>query len=112
MNLDEGMVSAHTIAELYAVLTTLPFRPILQPSIVRQLIVHNIYSQMTVIVLSENDYMAIVDHLVGHSLIGGITYDALVMWAAKKSEADQIVTLNPKDFQRVMPEMADKIVIP
>lgn len=109
---DQGVVSAHTIAELYAVLTTLPLRPILQPHAVRELIEHNVISQMEVVTLARNDYIDVLDHLVEQSLTGGITYDALIAWVARKSEVDCIVTLNPKDFKRVLPLLGDKVIVP
>jgi predicted HicB family RNase H-like nuclease len=40
------------------------------------------------------------------------SYDALIMWAAKKCGADQIITLNLKDFRRSRPEMAGIVIIP
>ncbi len=109
---DEGYVAAHTIAELYAVLTTLAFRPILKPAVVREMIEHNVTSRMRVITLTQEDYKDIITHLTDLSLIGGVTYDALIMWAAKKCGADQLMTLNPKDFRRVLPEMAEIVVVP
>ena len=44
--------------------------------------------------------------------VGGATYDALIIHAALKANADQILTLNTRDFRRVYPELADKIVAP
>jgi hypothetical protein len=34
------------------------------------------------------------------------------MQAATKANPDQILTLNPSDFQRVCPELADRVVVP
>lgn len=42
----------------------------------------------------------------------GVTYDALILYAALKAEADQMLTLNEKDFRRIYPELTDKISSP
>lgn len=65
---------------------------------------------MEVITLTQKDYIEAIDHLVEQSLTGGVTYDALIMWVAHKSEVDRVVTLNPKDFKRVLRELADKVI--
>jgi len=62
--------------------------------------------------LSDKDYAAVIDHLSGLGIVGGATYDALILHAALKADADQVVTLNEKDFRRVYPNLADKIVSP
>ena len=45
-------------------------------------------------------------------LAGGVIYDALIVYAGIKAKVDQIITLNNRDFSRIYPEFADKIVIP
>jgi len=40
--IDEGFVASHSLAELYAVLTTLPVYPPISPRVANQLIQHNI----------------------------------------------------------------------
>lgn len=67
---------------------------------------------MEVVTLARDDYIDVLDHLVEQSLTGGITYDALIAWVARKSEVDCIVTLNPKDFKRVLPLLGDKVIVP
>jgi predicted nucleic acid-binding protein len=41
---------------------------------------------------------------------GGATYDALILRAAANADVDMVVTLNEKDFRRVYPDLANKIV--
>lgn len=40
------------------------------------------------------------------------TSDALILQTAAKANVDQVVTLNEKDFRRVHPDLAEKIVSP
>jgi predicted nucleic acid-binding protein len=109
---ETGLVAAHTLAELYAILTTLPVQPHIPPAVALQLIQHNVLDRFKVVFLSDEDYVAVIDHLSDLGIVGGATYDALILHAAAKAKADQVVTLNEKDFRRVYPGLADKIVSP
>ncbi len=107
-----GLIAAHTLAELYAVLTKLPVRPPVSPATVHQLVRHNILSTFEVVPLTSADYQSILAHLTERTLIGGIICDALIFFAATKANADKIITLNPKDFRCIYPDAADKITTP
>lgn len=107
---DTGLVAAHSVAELYAILTTLPIQPRIPPAVARQLIQLNVLDVCEVVSLSDKDYTAVIDHLSEEGIVGGATYDALILRAALKARADRVVTLNEKDFRRVYPELADKVV--
>lgn len=58
-----GFVAAHSIAELYSILTTLPVQPRITPVIARRLIHNNVINMCNVVSLSKDDYATIVDHL-------------------------------------------------
>lgn len=109
---DTGVVSAHTLAELYSNLTRLPVKPIISPTVAQQLIKQNIVGTFEIVSLSAQDYVAVIDHLVANNIIGGVIYDALIARAAIQAKVDQLVTLNARDFRRVYPDMAGKIVTP
>lgn len=108
----EGLIAAHSLAELYAILTRLPFRPLISPATARQAIEHSVLSKLEVISLTEQDYIEVLSHLEQRGLIGGITYDALILKAAMKGEAERIYTLNAGDFKRIYPELSERIVSP
>ena len=61
---------------------------------------------------SEDDYRAVLEHLSQTGIVGGATYDALIVYAALKATVDQLVTLNAKDFHRVYPNLSEQIVAP
>lgn len=107
-----GLVAAHSLAELYAILTTLPIRPRIRPGMALQLIEHNVLNILEVVFLSDEDYVAVIDHLATMEVTGGATYDALILHAALKAKVDRVVTLNDKDFRRLYPDFSDRIVSP
>jgi predicted nucleic acid-binding protein len=108
----ELLISSHTIAELYAVLSTLPVSPRISPSLAWRLIHESIEPKVSIVSLSTSEYLAVVKHLSELGLAGGVVYDALIMKAALKSGADQIVTFKANDFKRVWPEEASRVISP
>lgn len=107
-----GFVAAHSIAELYNVLTTLPIRPRISPATALQLLKRDVLDQLEVVSLSKEDYAAVIEQLSGSGIVGGAIYDALIIRAAINAKVDQIVTFNADDFRRVYPALAEKIVTP
>jgi predicted nucleic acid-binding protein len=106
------VVASHSIAELYAVLTTLPLSPRITPGVARRLMQEDIESTATLIALSNAEYLAVVKRMSELGIPGGATYDALIVKAAQKAEVKQIVTLNSGDFKRVWPEGKEHIAAP
>ena len=107
-----AVVAAHSLAELYAILTRLPLKPPIPPSMAWQMIQENVLAIFEVIPLSESDYRAVLEHLAQTGITGGVTYDALIAYAAIKAQVDQLLTLNEKDFRRVYPSLSEQIVAP
>jgi predicted nucleic acid-binding protein len=108
----ELVISSHTIAELYAVLSTLPVSPRISPGLAWRLIRESIEPLFSIVSLTSSEYFATVKHLSEMGLSGGAVYDALIVRAAQKSGADRIVTFNMNDFKRIWPEGASSIISP
>lgn len=108
----ECVISAHSLMELYAVMTSLPLHPRIRPDLAHQLIFENIESAIGVIELSAADYRFVLDDVKQLGLTGGIVYDALIAFAARKAKVDRLLTFNASDFKRVWPEGVDRIVAP
>ena len=102
----EFLISSHTIAELYAVLTVLPVTPTITPGIVIRLIKENVLTAARVITLDHKDYRTVITGLAGLGITGGTVYDGLIARAAKKAGADKLLTLNQRDFKRVAPDLS------
>lgn len=109
---DTGIVAAHSLAEMYAVLTRLPVRPSISPEVAREIIIANVLETCEIVVLTADDHVRLLHHLTDQKIAGGPVYDTLVLYAAWKADIDQVVTLNPNDFRRVYPALADRIVSP
>ncbi len=95
------LVCAHTLSELYSVLTTLPVSPKITPALAHRLIKENIESSASIVELTSDDYKRVLRSLSDSEATGGIIFDALIAQAAQKSDADILLTLNLKDFNRL-----------
>ena len=51
-------------------------------------------------------------HLAKNNLVSGIIYDALILRAGVKGNADRILTLNARHFRSIDPALADRIFDP
>ena len=94
-------VAAHALAELFAVLTTLPLSPRLMAGEARSLIRRNVLSKAEIVALTGADYEAVIERMLENGLVGGVIYDALHVMAAEKAGAGRLVTLNRRDFERI-----------
>jgi predicted nucleic acid-binding protein len=105
----EFLVAAHTLAELYSVLTRLPVSPRIGPALAWRLVHENVESRAKTVSLRSSDYRAVLREVSELGLSGAVVYDALVARAALKAEADRLLTLNPAHFRRVWPGGGDRI---
>lgn len=96
---DQGCVAAHSLAELYAVLTRLPGGNQVATTVAWQLISENVLKDFTVIGLTTKEYADTLAAAAANGVEGGKTYDALLLAAAAKSGAERIYTTNVRHFQ-------------
>jgi predicted nucleic acid-binding protein len=90
---------AHTLAEVYAVLSRLPGGKKVRPEYAG-LLVEQITARMTVVPLSAEDYAATLRETARMGLAGG------------KVDAERIYTWNVRHFRMVAPDLAERIVTP
>ena len=107
----EALVSGHSLAELYSVLTRLPRTPRISPADALQLIQQNL-SSFAVVTLSANDYRNLIEELAKIGVAGGAVYDAVIAKAAELSNVDCLLTLNTSHFLRVWPGGLSRITSP
>lgn len=106
----EYIVAAHSLAEVYSVLTSAPFKPRISPSTAQKLIEQNIRKDARIISLSAEEYFKIIERMIPLRLIGGVVYDAIIVECARKSKSKEIITANTKDFSRLIPDDSIKII--
>ena len=102
---------AHSLAEAYAVLTKLPLKPPIAPE-QAMLFLNDVHDRLTSVALSPDEYYATIERASRQAVAGGRLYDALLLRCAVKAKAETIYTWNIKDFQRLAPDIADKIRTP
>jgi predicted nucleic acid-binding protein len=103
-------VCAHTLAELYAVLTGSPQFRVSPEGATRT--VEALAAHLKVVPLEPVMYIRATQRLAGLGVGGGAIYDALIAEAALGAGAEQLVTLNAKHFVRLGEDVALRTVTP
>jgi predicted nucleic acid-binding protein len=108
-----GFVSAHSLTELYSVLTRTPFKPPLYPSEAWQIIEQMVLPHMELVTLTPKEYTEVVRRCALDGWTGGRIHDAVHLRCAQKVGCDRIYTFNVKDFRSLAPtDLVDKITAP
>jgi predicted nucleic acid-binding protein len=102
---------AHSMAEVYAVMTRLPTRPVVPPEHA-MLFVREIRERLTIVAIDEAAYYATLASAAQKGIAGARIYDALLLHCARTSGAERIYTLNLSDFRRIAPDLADRMRAP
>ncbi|MGB8260492.1 MAG: PIN domain-containing protein [Terracidiphilus sp.] len=102
---------AHTLAEVYAVLSRMPRGKKLRPELANT-VVEQIRDRLTVVPLTADEYAATIRAAAGMGLGGGILFDALLLACARKVNAEWIYTWNARIFKMVAPDLAERITTP
>ena len=108
----EMVVAGHTLAELYAVLSTLPIKPRIVPAVAWRLICENVEATGKIVSLTPAEYWTVIKQVSQSGLAGGIIYDALIAKVAQKAQVEQLLTVNSEHFKRVWPAGENKIITP
>jgi predicted nucleic acid-binding protein len=108
-----GYISAHSLTEVYSVLTRTPFKPPLYPSEAWQIIEEMILPHMELVALTPREYREVVRHCAVSGWAGGRVHDAVHLRCAQKVGCDRVYTFNVKDFRALAPsDLTDKIAAP
>lgn len=100
----QGYTSAHSLAELYAVLTRAPFQPRITPAVAWHLLEENVLPVLELVTLTATEYQEVIRSCVAGQHTGGRTYDAIHLHCALKVDCDKLYTLNVKDFRALAPD--------
>jgi predicted nucleic acid-binding protein len=96
----ELVLPVHALLETYAVLTRLPAPHRISAADALALLEAN-FAEVRLVSFSSRDAWPMLRRLAGLQLSGGITYDALIVESAKEAKARRLLTLNPRDFERL-----------
>jgi predicted nucleic acid-binding protein len=107
-----GVISAHSLAELFSALTSLPVAPRILPSEARDIVHRNVQRHFQLVAVTSEMYARAIEVCVGQGLGGGKVYDALLIECARSSKADRIYTFNLIDCRRLAPDLVDRIAAP
>jgi predicted nucleic acid-binding protein len=94
--------SAHSLAEVYAVMTALPVRPLISPDQVL-LFVDQIPDKTTIVALNDGEHVSAIRAASELAVVGGRIYDFLLLAAAVRSIRN-IYTWNVKHFRDLAPD--------
>jgi predicted nucleic acid-binding protein len=106
-----GLISTHSLAETFAVLTRLPLKPMIGPHVARKILEENL-KHFEKVPLLEADYLAVIARLEGLQFSGGAIYDALIAQAALKAQATVLYSFNVAHFVRLGADVAKLVVKP
>jgi predicted nucleic acid-binding protein len=110
-NKERSACGLHTLAEVYATMSTLPVKPVI-PSEQVLLFVEEVQSKLTLISLDGNEYTETIRDAAEHGVVGGRIYDALLLRCAAKCGAESIYTLNLKHFRAIAGALVERIKTP
>ena len=101
----------HSLAEVYAVMTALPVRPMIPPE-QALLFVEEARNRLTLVSLSAQEYFAAIQNAASRGFTGGRIYDSLLLACAAKCKAQAVYTQNLKHYQSLAPDLAPRIQTP
>lgn len=109
---ESGIISAHSVAEIFSALTSVPVMPRILPVEARDIIATNIKRHFHLVAITSEMYEKAVEICVGRGIGGGKVYDALLLECARQAKVDRIYTFNLHDFRQLAPDLAEIISAP
>jgi predicted nucleic acid-binding protein len=110
-NKESACCGAHSLAEVFSVLTGRP-HPLRVPISAALALVEQARNRMKVVALDEDEYFEVVWESAKAGRMGGIIFDALLVACARKAQAGTIYTWNVKHFRLIAPDLAERILEP
>lgn len=105
------VVPLHSLVEAYAVMTRLPPPHRLSAEEAFDLLEGSFRSRSDLIGLEGDEGWDLLQDLCQRNLVGGSSYDSLILASARKGGAQRILTFNRSHFERIATEGIE-IVVP
>ena len=106
-----GCCAAHSLPEVYAVLTRLPGSQRLSAD-EALLFVGDIRSRLTVVALDAEEFHLVIASAANANIVGGTIYDMLLAQCALWAKAEIIYTWDVAEFSRLGPAIAKRVHTP
>ena len=107
----EACCAAHSLAEVYAVLTKLPGKHRITPD-QAMLFIGSMRERLTVVSLTGGEYADALAQAATLGIQGGTVYDLLLSACALKAEAKAIYTSNVRHYALCGPEVQRRLKTP
>lgn len=107
-----GIMGAHSVAEVYSALTTMPVEPRILPSEAAVILNRNVIPFFHVQPATTDLYRRAVANCARHALPGGKVYDALLIECARDANCDRVYTFNQRDFELLAPDYPGLVMAP
>jgi predicted nucleic acid-binding protein len=107
----EVVLPLHSLVEAYAVMTRLPPPHRLSAKEAFDILEGSFQSRANLVGLAGNEGWGFLRALSFRNLVGGTSYDSLILESARKGGAQRILTFNRAHFERVGNEGVE-IVVP
>ena len=109
---DQGVISTHTLAEMFSALTSLPLTPRVLPADARAIVTRNVWPHFRAVTVTAEMYLRAIEACVARGLGRGKVYDALLLECAREADPERILTFNVADFLALAPDLAGRIAAP
>ena len=106
-----GCAAAHGLSEVYSVITGMPGKDRASPD-EALLFLGDVRERLTVVTLTDEEYVQILQQAAAAGVIGGGIFDAVLAGCAMKAKAEAIFTWNVKHFNRLGSEVAARVKTP
>jgi predicted nucleic acid-binding protein len=107
----QAFCAAHTLAEVYSIMTRLPVKPAIPPD-QALLFIEDIVQRYNIVALDPNEHIETIHDLAARGLARNLVYDALILRCARKAAVEQIFTWDIGDFKLIAPDLASRIDTP
>lgn len=108
----QGVMSAHSLAETYAILTRLPLQPRISADEAWRLIERDLIGTVEAVSLDAEQYAALIRELAANGLTGGVIYDAVILRAGGIAGTESVLTFNTADFSRLAQVLGGVVASP
>lgn len=99
------VIPVHAICETFSVITRVPV-PLRTDPPEALVALRDTFGAVRLVPLSARSLWPLLEHLADADLGGGLTYDAIILRAAEDAGATALLTLNPRDYERLSPRIA------